>query len=72
MKRNSLNHVYDRYSLRAVRLLPLLILITSIEGQVMPIVQLLLGTISVNVVLLFYRLSRFVRKRRFSAGFHLE
>lgn len=72
MKRKSLNHVCIRYSLSVLLLLQLLMLITSIEGQIMNIVQLLLGTISVTLVLLFYRLSRFVRKRRFSAGFHLE
>jgi hypothetical protein len=72
MKRKSLNHVFTRYSLSVLLLLQLLFLFASMEGEILYLVQLLLGTISVNVVLLFYRFSRFVRKRRFLAGFHLE
>ncbi|HRG24805.1 MAG: hypothetical protein KA229_06010 [Chitinophagaceae bacterium] len=72
MKRTTLHHVCFCHLVSALLILQLLVLLLSIAGEVLENAQFLLGTISLTLVIFFYRLSRLVQKRRFARGFHLE
>ncbi len=72
MKRKFLNHPRFVHLFGVLLFIQFVILVANFDRELIFDVQLLLGTIAITLVFLFYTLSRIVHKRRNIGGFHLD